>query len=73
MYGSRTVSGFWLSNCFGKKELMNDVLAELFGLIIGGKLRPFSTLRFPLSQAKAAHEAILSRKTSGKIVLDPAL
>ncbi len=73
MHGSKTVSGFWLANCFGKKEMINDVLTELFGLIIGGKLRPSSTLRFPLSEAKAAHEAILSRKTSGKIVLDPAL
>jgi NADPH2:quinone reductase len=73
MHGSKTVSGFWLANCFGKKEMINDVLTELFGLIIGGKLRPSSTLRFPMSEAKAAHEAILSRKTSGKIVLDPAL
>ncbi|MFM2144868.1 MAG: hypothetical protein RI899_656, partial [Actinomycetota bacterium] len=26
MGGSKTITGFWLSHCFGKKELMNDVI-----------------------------------------------
>jgi NADPH2:quinone reductase len=36
MGGSKTISGFWLSHCFGKKELMNDVIAQLFKLIEEG-------------------------------------
>ena len=30
MHGSKTVAGFWLANCFGKKELFNDVIEEYF-------------------------------------------
>jgi len=40
MGGTKTVAGFWLAHCFGKKELMGDVLAELFALISSGALKP---------------------------------
>ena len=72
MHGSKTVSGFWLSNCFGKKELMNDVIDELFTLVIEGKLKPIIGATYPLSDAATAHRAMLSRETVGKIALDPA-
>lgn len=71
MQGSRTISGFWLMNCFGKKELLVDVLIELFGLIVSGKLKPHVGGTYPLSAAADAHRAMLSRATTGKIVLDP--
>lgn len=73
MHGSKTVSGFWLANCFGKKELMSDVITELFELVADGKLRPIIGATFPLSKAADAHRAMLARATSGKIALDPAL
>ncbi len=70
---SKTIAGFWLVNCLGKKELMQDVFVELFGLIISGKLKPVVGATYPLSQAVEAHQAMLARKTVGKIVLNPAL
>jgi NADPH2:quinone reductase len=73
MHGSKTISGFWLANCFGKKELMNDVIAELFALVADGKLRPIIGSTYPLSKAGDAHRAMLARETTGKIALDPAL
>ena len=73
MGGSKTITGFWLSHCFGKRELMNDVIAELFQLVIDGKLRPVIGSTFPLSQAADAHRAMLTRETTGKVALDPAL
>jgi NADPH2:quinone reductase len=73
MHGSKTVAGFWLANCFGKKELMHDVIAELFELIATGKLRPIIGATYPLSKAGDAHRAMLARETTGKIALDPAL
>ena len=73
MHGSKTVSGFWLANCFGKKELMSDVITELFELVADGKLRPIIGATFPLSKAADAHRAMLARATTGKIALDPAL
>ena len=73
MYGSKTVSGFWLANCFEKKEMLNDIVEELFKLITDGKLKPVIGSKFPLSQAEDAHRLILDRKSVGKIVLDPGL
>ena len=71
MYGSKTISGFWLANCFGKKELMNDVISELFALSEAGKLKPVIGQIHPLSQAAEAHTAMLSRETVGKVILQP--
>jgi len=71
MHGSKTISGFWLANCFGKKELMNDVINELFTLISDGKLKPVIGGTYPLAEAGDAHKAMLARGTTGKIVLKP--
>jgi NADPH2:quinone reductase len=71
MHGSKTISGFWLANCFGKKEMMGDVLVELFQLITEGKLEPIIGASYPLAEAEAAHRAMLARETTGKIVLKP--
>jgi NADPH2:quinone reductase len=71
MGGSKTISGFWLSHCFGKKELMNDVIEQLFKLIEEGKLKPVIGEVFPLSQATLAHKSMLARETMGKITLNP--
>ncbi len=73
MHGSKTVAGFWLANCFGKKELFNDVIEELFTLISDGELKPVIGATYPLSQAQAAHKSMLARESVGKIALDPAL
>ena len=71
MHGSKTVAGFWLANCFTKKELMGDVVNELFSLISEGKVKPVIGGTYPLSEATKAHEAMLARTTTGKIVLKP--
>lgn len=71
MHGSRTISGFWLSNCFGKREMMNDVVAELFSLIEKGEVKPVIGGTYSLDQAVDAHRAMLARETTGKIVLKP--
>jgi NADPH2:quinone reductase len=72
MHGSKTVAGFWLANCFGRKELFHDVIEELFTLISEGKLKPVIGATYPLSQAQAAHKSMLARESVGKIALDPA-
>jgi NADPH2:quinone reductase len=71
MGGSKTITGFWLQHCFGKKELMNDVIEQLFALVVEGKLKPVIGATYPLSQAVIAHKAMRSRETTGKITLDP--
>jgi NADPH2:quinone reductase len=72
MGGSKTITGFWLSHCFGSKTLLNDVIAELFSLVESGKLKPIIGATFGLSQAVEAHKAMLARGTTGKITLNPA-
>jgi len=73
MTGSKTISGFWLADCFGKREMIHDVMHQLFELVADGKLRPIIGATYPLSQAKAAHEAMLARATHGKITLNPLI
>jgi NADPH2:quinone reductase len=73
MHGSKTVAGFWLANCFGKKELLNDVIDELFKLISDGKIKPVIGGTYPMSKAADAHRSMLARETIGKILLNPAL
>ena len=70
---SQTISGFWLANCFGRKELMADVIAELFALIAKGSIEVIVGATYPLSQAAEAHRSILARASTGKVVLDPRL
>ena len=71
MAGTKTVSGFWLSHCFGKKELFHDVITELFAMIAAGTLRPVIGARFGLSEAVQAHQQMRARGSIGKITLDP--
>jgi len=71
MAGTKTVSGFWLSHCFGKKELFHDVITELFAMIATGTLRPVIGARFGLSEAVEAHQQMRARGSTGKITLDP--
>lgn len=71
MHGSKTVAGFWLANCFGNPALLDDVLVELFQLVANGKLKPVIGATYPLDEAVTAHQAMLARGTTGKIVLKP--
>lgn len=71
MHGSKTVAGFWLANCFGKPELLDDVLVELFQLVVDRKIKPVIGATYPLDQAEESHRAMLARGTTGKIVLKP--
>lgn len=70
--GTKTITGFWLAHCFGQKELFHDVIAELFALILSGKVTPVVGATYPLSHAVQAHKDMLARKTSGKVTLDPS-
>lgn len=73
VFGTRTVAGFWLGNCGNEKALVHDVIVQLFEMIKAGELKPVIGPIFPLSQAPAAHRAILGRETTGKVTLNPAL
>ena len=71
MHGSKTISGFWLANCFANPAMLGEVIAQLFALVAEGKLKPVIGGTYPLNEAASAHRAMLARETTGKIVLKP--
>jgi len=70
MSHSRAVVGFWLAHCFNKPSMLAPQMAELLALVESGRLNPVLGGTYPLGQARQAHEALRSRHSVGKIVLD---
>jgi NADPH:quinone reductase len=71
MRKSKAVVGFYLGHCLGRREMMQDALADLFDRAARGELRPQVGGTYPLSEAGRAHEEMQGRRTSGKLLLDP--
>jgi NADPH:quinone reductase len=72
MRKSRTVVGFWLMHCLGRREMMEEPLADLFDRVARGELKPQIGETYALSDVRRAHEDMQGRRTSGKVLLDPA-
>jgi NADPH:quinone reductase len=71
MRKSRTVVGFWLVHCLGRREMVEEPLADLFDRAARGELKPLVGATYPLSEVRRAHEDMQGRRTSGKLLLDP--
>jgi NADPH2:quinone reductase len=72
MQKSRSVIGFWLMHCMARpQEMLAEPIRELLEMVAAGELRPVVGGRYPLSQARRAHEDMRARRTTGKIVIDP--
>src|SRR5919107_1568879 len=69
---SRAVIGFWLAHCMVRPAMLDDAMAELLPLVADGALRPVIGGRYPLSAVRQAHQDLLARRTTGKLVLDPS-
>src|ERR687894_172611 len=69
---SRAVVGFWLEHCMARPAMLDNAMAELLPLVGDGALRPVVGGRYPLSAVREAHHDLLSRRTTGKLVLDPS-
>ena len=67
----QTLRGYNLYSSAKDPARLGAALQELIGWATSGKLVIESGDRFPLAQAKEAHEAIAARKTTGKVVLEP--
>jgi NADPH2:quinone reductase len=68
---SRAVIGFWLAHCMTRPEMMDDAMRALLPMVNQGTLRPVVGGRYPLSAVREAHQDLLARRTTGKLVLDP--
>ena len=56
MRKSRAVVGFWLMHCLGRREMMEEPLAELFERAARGELRPQVGTTYPLSDVRQAED-----------------
>lgn len=72
MRKSQAVVGFWLMHVLGRPELVTAPLADLFDRVARGELRVVEGETYGLSEARRAHEELQGRRTSGKLLLDPA-
>lgn len=70
IFGNRTIAGFSLLPHLAPARLASE-LGELFRLAISGELTLLPGESFPLAQAGAAHAALESRRTAGKLLLVP--
>jgi NADPH:quinone reductase len=70
--GSKAVIGFWLAHLLMRPAEVAPMIGELFSLVGGGELEVEIGGVYPLSEAARAHEDLIARRTTGKLLLDPA-
>jgi NADPH2:quinone reductase len=73
LQGSKAVMGFWLVHVLARQDLAVPLIGELLGALASGALRVTIGGVYALSEAARAHEALESRASTGKLLLDPSL
>jgi NADPH2:quinone reductase len=69
---SRAVIGFWLAHCMARPEMMDAAMHDLLPMVAAGALKPVVGGRYPLAGVRDAHQDLLARRSTGKLVLDPS-
>ncbi len=72
LQGSKTVVGFWLIHLLMRREIVAPMIGELLAAVGGGELEVTVGDVYPLSEAARAHEDLIARRTTGKLLLDPS-
>ncbi|MFL5819590.1 MAG: zinc-binding alcohol dehydrogenase family protein [Solirubrobacteraceae bacterium] len=72
MRRSRAVVGFWLMHCLGRPGMVEEAVADLFARVERGELRAVVGGTYPLEEAARAQIDMQERRTTGKLLLDPA-
>jgi NADPH2:quinone reductase len=70
--GSKAVIGFWLAHLLLRPHEVAPMVGELFSAVATGDLTVRVGGVYPLSEAARAHEELIGRRTSGKLLLDPS-
>ncbi len=70
--GSKAVIGFWLAHLLMRPDLLVPMIGDLLGAIAKSELAVTIGEVYPLSEAKRAHEDLIARRTTGKLLLDPS-
>ena len=72
MRKSRGVIGFWLMHLLARPEMLREALADLLDRAARGDLRVVVGGTYPMSEVRRVHEDLEARRTTGKLLLDPA-
>jgi NADPH2:quinone reductase len=56
----------------GRPEMMDAAMTELLQLVAESALHPVVGGRYPMAAVREAHQDLLARRTTGKLVLDPS-
>jgi NADPH2:quinone reductase len=72
MRRSHAVVGFWLMHCIGQPGMLREPLTDLYERAARGEVEAVVGETYGLADVTRAHEDIQSRRTSGKLLLDPA-
>jgi NADPH2:quinone reductase len=70
--GSKSVIGFWLAHLLSRLDLLGPMIQDLFAALAAGELTVTIGEVYPLSEAARAHEDLIARRTTGKLLLDPS-
>jgi NADPH:quinone reductase len=70
--GSKSVIGFWLAHLLARRDLLGPMIQELLAAVAAGQLTATIGEVYPLSEAARAHEDLIARRTTGKLLLDPS-
>jgi NADPH2:quinone reductase len=70
--GSKAVIGFWLAHLLSRPDLLGPMIRDLFAALAAGELTATIGEVYPLSDAARAHEDLIARRTTGKLLLDPS-
>jgi NADPH2:quinone reductase len=52
--------------------MLNAAMDELLPLVAEGALKPVVGGRYPMAAVREAHQDLLARRSTGKLVLDPS-
>ena len=72
MRRSQSVVGYWLMHSLADPAHVGPPLQDLFDRVGRGELRVVEGETYGLSEVRRAHEDLQARRTSGKLLLDPA-
>ncbi|MFL5898868.1 MAG: zinc-binding alcohol dehydrogenase family protein [Solirubrobacterales bacterium] len=70
--GSKAVIGFWLAHLLSRPDLLVPMIQELLAALAAKELTVTIGEVYPLSEAARAHEDLIARRTTGKLLLDPS-
>jgi NADPH2:quinone reductase len=69
---SRAVVGFYIFHCLERPGMFAEALADLFARAATGELRAIVGHTYPLAHAARAQTDLRARRSTGKLLLDPA-